>query len=993
MKKILLFPSVLLLALFAMAQTPVAYYPFTGNANDAAGVNNGTVNGATLTNDRFGNANSAYSFDGVDDNISINNSATFNFPNSLTISLWVKYNGSGTAGKSVWSLISKNFNGNGNEDQFHLWVNATDKSTGGRFGTGPALVGFGGLPAIDNGLWHQIQVVFDNPNNVINHYLDGVLISTAANTANVFNNGSPIKLGYWEAFNNFWNGAIDEVKIYNTALSAAQVQNEYLGANNYGSQFTNSVKMNGANDQIELGSTYTQQIFTVEMWVKPGATQNNFANLIDNNHTNFINWVCQQNASNTNLYGFGVNTNGVSNGVEFQLQNNVWQHIALIKDATVVQVFVNGVLIQSNPISGSINYSGQFLRLGNWGGGGRNWNGTMDEVRYWNTARTQAQIVANMNSQLTGSEAGLVGYWDMNRNGQGAGLTVDNKATATGAALNGITVGTASTPIFVPGVTQQKPGSGNAISFDGVDDFITVPHSPTLTPAAVTVETWVKINAYSSTKSGGNPAAQYMVFKPRTSGGQFEGYALMFDDIAKKFMATVASSSGVQTTVASSSIIDLNKYYYVVITANNTELKMYVNGMLEATVATGFSLSYNTDPLQIGQSGYAFDGKLNGNLDEVRIWNAALTQSQIRDQMCRKITNTDALYSNLVAYYNFDESTGNSAFDGTANNNSGTLTNNPTRVTSGAAIGNASSHDYVNATKTTTINNAGESFTVTSSTGNPNGIQLYRVDEKPNSETGILGVGPNNRYYGVFQVNGTTPTYSAVYDYTGNPFVTPSNEITLALYKRTDNTISTWINATATLNTTANTLTCPGQSTEYMLGSTGTALPIQLISFTASKQNNNHLLDWVTSNMVNINRFEVEISNDGIAFTKIGVVASSGLNRYSFINNNVSNQVNYYRLKIIDNTNQFKYSTIIKLISQQTNTFSIFPNPAKNVVTISGLQGKGQLQLTNMQGEVLMQQNVQAQSMVINLSTFANGTYILKYLNNKVTTIQKLIKQ
>jgi len=53
-----------------IAQTPVAYYPFSGNANDAIGTLHGTVNGATLTTDRFGNANSAYSFDGVNDAIS-----------------------------------------------------------------------------------------------------------------------------------------------------------------------------------------------------------------------------------------------------------------------------------------------------------------------------------------------------------------------------------------------------------------------------------------------------------------------------------------------------------------------------------------------------------------------------------------------------------------------------------------------------------------------------------------------------------------------------------------------------------------------------------------------------------------------------------------------------------------------------------------------------------------------------------------------------------
>jgi hypothetical protein len=52
----------------------VAYYPFNGNANDKSGNgNHGTVHGATLTEDRFGNADSAYNFDGVYDYIEIKN--------------------------------------------------------------------------------------------------------------------------------------------------------------------------------------------------------------------------------------------------------------------------------------------------------------------------------------------------------------------------------------------------------------------------------------------------------------------------------------------------------------------------------------------------------------------------------------------------------------------------------------------------------------------------------------------------------------------------------------------------------------------------------------------------------------------------------------------------------------------------------------------------------------------------------------------------------
>tara|TARA_B100000902_G_C26670287_1_gene602721 strand:- start:79 stop:306 length:228 start_codon:yes stop_codon:yes gene_type:complete len=73
MKQLLLLP-LLFITVISFGQVPnyvptnglVGYWPFNGNANDeSVNTNNGTVNGATLTTDRFGNANSAYDFDGV----------------------------------------------------------------------------------------------------------------------------------------------------------------------------------------------------------------------------------------------------------------------------------------------------------------------------------------------------------------------------------------------------------------------------------------------------------------------------------------------------------------------------------------------------------------------------------------------------------------------------------------------------------------------------------------------------------------------------------------------------------------------------------------------------------------------------------------------------------------------------------------------------------------------------------------------------------------
>jgi len=277
--------------------------------------------------------------------------------------------------------------------------------------------------------------------------------------------------------------------------------------------------------------------------------------------------------------------------------------------------------------------------------------------------------------------------------------------------------------------------------------------------------------------------------------------------------------------------VDDNKWHHVSATKIGSLLTLYIDGIVQGTVTDLANLSNvnNTQSLNIGYGGAPFTDHLLGSIDEVRIWNTGLNVAQIRDRMCRKITSGDALYSNLVAYYNFDESTGTTAFDAISNANHGTLINSPTRFTSGAAIGNTSTHNYVTTglpTANLSVNaqdNLAVSYTAGTFTGEA-GTHIYTVNEVPNTTNGITGVGSNDRYFGVFNANLTSPTYTATYNYTGNPFVTVPNEPSLNLFKRTDNAaITTWSNTAATLNTTANTLTTTGQSTEYMLGETSTA--------------------------------------------------------------------------------------------------------------------------------------------------------------------------
>jgi len=180
----------LFLSFYAISQVPtvglVAYYPFSGNANDMSGHGyNGTVVGASLILDRFGNQNSAYSFNGTSSYIDLSTYASnLNFSQPASISLWIntKYD----VGMAVYSVNDGASSYYGN----NIFIGANVTSTlndelitdfQGSTLTNHYTVGFcttnRGL--LMNTGWHHIVLVF---NNIFTQcYLDNVFVTLSCN--------------------------------------------------------------------------------------------------------------------------------------------------------------------------------------------------------------------------------------------------------------------------------------------------------------------------------------------------------------------------------------------------------------------------------------------------------------------------------------------------------------------------------------------------------------------------------------------------------------------------------------------------------------------------------------------------------------------------------------------------------------------------------------------------------------------------------------------
>ena len=187
----------------------VVYLPFNGNANDVTG--NGydaVVNGATLTSDRFGRSNSAYAFDGTNDYINLGEIGEFH-----TVSLWIK--------QEVRSDHEMYFG----HDDFRLFA----YSSGRIILHDDSANGVDTAEFIDDfiGEWIHLVAVTDSTNSKI--YLNGTNVSTTVDNLNPVLD-SVVNLGRWPSSIHYYNGKMDDVRIYNKALTEEEVQMLYRGS-------------------------------------------------------------------------------------------------------------------------------------------------------------------------------------------------------------------------------------------------------------------------------------------------------------------------------------------------------------------------------------------------------------------------------------------------------------------------------------------------------------------------------------------------------------------------------------------------------------------------------------------------------------------------------------------------------------------------------------------------------------------------------------------
>jgi hypothetical protein len=217
----------------------VAWYPFSGNAVDSSGYgNNGTVSGATLTTDRFGKPNSAYSFNGISSYITVPASSSQNIYGSqqaMTISVWVLKNDTSAGDifnkgwySSVATLGNRYFNlGYSTSPSVNSYTLSLYNYSTLNSASSPNA-------SINTSQWYHLVIIRDV---AMKFYVNGIDVTTNPNNSgwttdyNLVLNNIPITIGARDNldaasnpfYNYFFNGKIDEIRIYNRALNQTEI--------------------------------------------------------------------------------------------------------------------------------------------------------------------------------------------------------------------------------------------------------------------------------------------------------------------------------------------------------------------------------------------------------------------------------------------------------------------------------------------------------------------------------------------------------------------------------------------------------------------------------------------------------------------------------------------------------------------------------------------------------------------------------------------------
>jgi hypothetical protein len=676
---------------------------WNGTANevvDSSGnsVHGTAVNSASTTTAKYHRGGS---FDGVSKYV--NFTAISPTVSSFTAAAWIYITGDGNGG--INSVMSA--------DKFRFFINNSGNYMRSQIGSSGSYDQTSSV-AVSRNTWHHIVLTFDGTTR--RYYLDGVM--SESNATYGTGAGWASHLGTIQSNAYYLNGTLDEARIYNRALSPVEVTklynwapgpvgywnfnegsgnpNDSSGGGNNGTATNTTIivgkfgkaRLFSGNDYVSITNNSLLQPtggLTILKWVRFNSFGDSW--LVSNQPSTFdINYGYQlREDTPSNTIGFAVGHGGSATQLfsSGALNTDIWYFVSAVFDGSTAKIYINGVLNNSGSAGAStINYSGVAanMYIGQRSDNGFRTNAAIDEVKIYNYARTQKQIVEDMNAghPSGGSPVGSqMAYWKFDEG---------YSTNAYDSGPNGYNGTFLSAPVWNNNCKFDK-----CLTFDNVDDGVSIANQNFTSLSDYTMSAWVRPlgnhkNYDGTIISSGDWNVNHWAFTLNQTNTA----------IALRRMDGTNSPSFSNT-------FPLDRWTYVAITRLGSVITAYVNGISIGTyTGTTGNLVSNATNTTIGRETYLggyFD--FNGSIDEVKIYSSALTADEIKQDYNRGSTmvlgslstssdgitasnSAERAYcvpgdtsscSGPVGEWKLDEKTSNTAYDTSGNANNGTISN------------------------------------------------------------------------------------------------------------------------------------------------------------------------------------------------------------------------------------------------------------------------------------------------------------------------------
>lgn len=435
-----------------------------------------------------------------------------------------------------------------------------------------------------------------------------------------------------------------------------------------------------------IGMTHTVRaansgIFTIEAWVKPETSVASKAIVGKAEELRVF-----TDASGNPGCQFKSTTWQVAVSGSTALTTGAWSHVACTYDKTNIKIYVNGIGVGSSAQTAVIDDTANALKYGLDDSTDTPYSafkGTIDELTFYNYARSAKQIQEDMNlhSPVSASGKNTVAYYKFD---EGSGSIAHN-SSLQGEALEA-QLGTGSSA-----PTWSNNGEfGKALSFDGSNDYVSMPNQFSF--SNFTTSFWMKVTSVPNSAND-----QYILhIGSGTDTSNYRPLIGIDNSSNNLFDLGVWGNTNFTTDIK----YNINTWYHIVVSHNEgASTKIYVNGSFTASSSTVTFTDASNDYLTLGNLRGYNQSFFNGLIDEVKIYNHVLTDDEVRTEYNRGsalvlgttstgtgntapasassqkycVPGDTATCSPPVAEWNFDEGSGTSANDSSGNSNTGTL--------------------------------------------------------------------------------------------------------------------------------------------------------------------------------------------------------------------------------------------------------------------------------------------------------------------------------